>query len=182
MKLTANHRQRLLLIAVGIGLALLVLDSLVFTPLTKSWRARSAEIATLKKNVAAGRGTIERGPRTENLWKEMQGQALPKDPAQAEQDLISAFDRWGRASNIELGAIKPQWKKGQGDRYSLLECRVDATGSLATLTRFLYEVERSPLALRVESIELSARDNNGQRLTLALLVSGLRLTPLERKS
>jgi hypothetical protein len=132
--------------------------------------------------VANGRGVLERAERTQGLWQEMQGQALPKDAAQAEQELFSAFDRWGRASNIEVGAIKPQWKKGQGDRHSLLECRIDATGSLTTLARFLYEVERSPLALRIESIELSARDNNGQRLTLALLVSGLRLTPLEKKS
>lgn len=188
MKLNANNRQRFLLIAVGVGVLLLALDSLVLTPLTKSWQARAAEIATLKKNVANGRSVKERGTRTQGLWKEMQSQALPKDPAQAEQDLITAFDRWGRASSVELGSIKPQWKQGQsprggsGERYSLLECRVDATGSLATLTRFLYEVERSPLALKIESIELTARDNNGQRLSLALLVSGLRLAPLERKS
>jgi len=165
-----------------VAVLLLVLDRIVFVPLTKSWQARSAEIVQLKKNVANGRSVIERASRTQSLWKEMQSQALPKDPAQAEQDLISAFDRWGRASNIEVGSIKPQWKRGAGDRTSLLECRVDATGSLATLTRFLFEVERSPMALRIESIELSSRDNNGQRLTLALLVSGLRLTPLEKKS
>jgi hypothetical protein len=58
---------------------------------------------------------------------------------------------------------------------------VDATGSLATITRFLYEVERSALPLRVDSIELTSRDEFGQKLTLGLLVSGLRLTPLEGK-
>lgn len=182
MKLTANNRQRLLILVAGVGVLLLVLDRLVFTPLTASWQARSAEIVRLKKSVANGRGVIDRGPRTQSLWAEMQAQALPKDPAQAEQDLISAFDRWGRSSNIELGSIKPQWKRGTGDRYSLLECRVDATGSLATLTRFLHEVEKSPLALKIESVELTTRDANGQKLTLALLVSGLRLAPLEKKS
>lgn len=182
MKLNPNNRQRLLAILAGVAVLLLVLDRVVLTPLTKNWQARTAEIVQLKKYVANGRGLLERAERTQSLWQEMQGQALPKDPAQAEQELVSAFDRWGRASNIELGSIKPQWKKGQGDRYSLLECRIDASGSLTTLARFLYEVERSPMALRIESIELSARDNNGQRLSLALLVSGLRLTPLERKS
>lgn len=182
MKLNANNRQRLLVILAGAGVLLLVLDSIVLTPLTKSWQARSAEIARLTKNVAAGRGVVERGPLTQRKWREMESQALPRDPAQAEQQLISAFDRWGRESRIELGSIKPQWKRGTSDRYSVLECRVDASGSLATLTRFLYEVERSPLALRVESMELTTRDPQGQRLSLALMVSGLRLTPLERKS
>ncbi|MDO8542643.1 MAG: hypothetical protein Q7S40_19560 [Opitutaceae bacterium] len=182
MKLNANNRQRLLAILAGTAVLLLVLDRVLLTPLTKSWQSRSTEITKLTKNVTQGRSVIDRGPRTQSLWKEMEGQSLPKDPAQAEQELISAFDRWGRSSNIELGSIKPQWKRGTSDRYSLLECRVDATGSLATLMRFLYEVERSPLALRVESVELTTRDPQGQRLTLALLVSGLRLAPLERKS
>jgi hypothetical protein len=182
MKLTALNRQRLLIILASAGVLLLVLESLVFAPLIKNWQARSAEITRLSRNVANGHSVVERGPRTQSLWSEMQAHALPLDAAQAEQQLISAFDRWGRESKIELGSIKPQWKRGATDRHSLLECRIDATGSLATLARFLYEVEHSPLALRIESLELTTRDPQGQRLTLALLVSGLRLTPLERKS
>ena len=179
MNLTPSNRQRLLMILAGTAVALLILDSLVFTPLTKAWQTRRAEIARLQKNVTEGRGIIARADRTRALWKEMQEQALPMDPAKAEQDLITAFDRWGRASNIELGSIKPQWKRGTTSRFSQLECRVDATGSLVTLSRFLHEVEKSTLALRVDSVELMARDENGQKLTLGLLVSGLRLTPLE---
>lgn len=179
MNLSPNNRQRLLVILAGGGILLLVLDSVVLTPLTKAWQSRSAEIARLKKNVAEGRGLIERGPRMQKQWAEWQAQALPKDAAKAEQDLISAFDKWGRASNVELGSIKPQWKRGLTPRYSQLECRVDATGSLATITRFLYEVERSTLPLRVDSVEVTSRDEFGQKLTLGLLVSGLRLMPLE---
>ena len=181
MKITANNRQRLLLVVAAVAVGLFVGDSLIFTPLIKSWQARSAEIAKLKKDVARGHSLIENGPRNRARWKEIQEQSLAKDPAQAEQELISAFDRWGRSSNIELGSIKPQWKRGATDRNSLLECRVDATGTLSTLARFLHEVEKSPLALRVEAVELTTRDNNGQKLTLGLLVSGLRLAPLEKK-
>jgi Tfp pilus assembly protein PilO len=179
MNLPASSRQRLLIIITGVVLFLLIGDSLLFTPLTKAWHTRSAEIAKLQKSVTEGRGVIANGPRTQARWAEMQTQALPKDAAKAEQDLITAFDRWGRTVGIELGSIKPQWKRGQTNRYSQLECRVDATGSLSALSRFLYEVEKSSLALRVDSVELTARDEFGQKLTLGLLVSGLRLTPLE---
>ena len=181
MSVPPQNRQRLLMILAGAAVLLLVLDSLVLTPLTKGWESRRAEIAKLQKNVTEGRSMIERASRTQAAWAEMQSQALPKEVATAEQDLISAFDRWGRAANIELGSIKPQWKRGTTPRFSQLECRVDATGSLATLTRFLYEVEKSPLALRVDSVELTSRDDNGQKLTLGLLVSGLRFAPLEGK-
>ena len=58
-----------------------------------------------------------------------------------------------------------------------LECRVDGFGNLSSLTRFLYDVEKDPMALKVEAVEITARDNDGQQLSLALQVSGLLLTP-----
>lgn len=181
MKLNLPDRQRWLVIAAGTMVALFILDSVLFTPLARRWQENSAEIARLRKAVGDGRSLLARGPQLERTWAEMQANALARDPAQAEQDVIGAFDRWGRANTIELGSIRPQWKRGANIRYSLLECRVDATGSLPMLSRFVYELERSPLALRVDSIELTARDPGGQKLTLGLIVSGLRLTPLERK-
>ena len=58
-----------------------------------------------------------------------------------------------------------------------VECRADAFGSLQAITRFLYEIERDPLALKIESVEINARDRAGQQLSLGLQVSGLRLNP-----
>jgi hypothetical protein len=181
MKLNLPNRQRALVIGAGAMVALYILDSILFTPLTKMWQAHAAEIVKLQKDVARGRSSIARAAQTERVWGEMQANALPKDAAQAEQDVLSAFDRWSRANNVELSSIRPQWKRGATDRYSLLECRVDATGTIPTLTHFIYELERSPLALRVDSVELTARDDFGSKLTLGLIVSGLRLSPLERK-
>ena len=181
LKITPQNRQRVLIIATASLVGLYILDAILLTPLTKMWQAHSAEIVKLKTDVARGRGVIERATQTQRVWTEMQEGALPKDAAQAEQDLFSAFELWRGATNIELGSIKPQWKRGTTDRYSTLECRVDATGTLSTLSRFLYELEKSPLALRVDSVELTARDEGGNKLTLGLIVSGLRLSPLEGK-
>jgi hypothetical protein len=175
------RRQRWFMIAAGVAVGLLILDRLVLTPLADHWKKRSAEIANLQRSIAAGRGVLERKDRTESLWKAIQSGSLPADAATAEQTVLSAFDQWGRSSRIEIASIKPQWKRGANAKYSLLECRVDASGPLSNLTRLLHEVERSPLALRVDSIELSSRDERGQTLSLGLVVTGLRLIPLEAR-
>ena len=112
----------------------------------------------------------------------MRSGSLPHDPAQSEHDVVAGFENWSRTSGVELGSVKPLWKRGETDEYSVLECRLDATGTLGSLTRFLYELEKAPLALRVESVELISRDDTGDRLTLSLIVTGLRLAPLEGKS
>jgi|SRR5256885_6457510 hypothetical protein len=171
-------RQRLLALIAGAAVLLLVLDHLVFTPLVKTWEERSVEIAALQKSITNGHSLIDRAARTQSLWHEMETNALPKDPAQAEQEVISSIDKWGRLSGTDLGSIKPQWKRGATERYSLLECHVDATGNVSALTRFLYEIEKSPLALRIDTLDLTSHDDVGQKLTLSLVVSGLRLQPL----
>jgi len=175
------NRQSWLALIAGGAVLLLVLDRVVFTPLTTTWEQRSAEIAALQKSITNGRSLIDRAARTQSLWREMETNALPKDSSQAEQEVITAFDKWGRLSGTDLGSIKPQWKRGATDRYSLLECHVDATGNVGALTRFLYEVEKSPLALRIDTLDLTSRDDVGQKLTLSLVVSGLRLEPLEAR-
>jgi hypothetical protein len=179
MKPLAANRQRWLAIIAGAGALLLITDRLVFTPLGNIWQAHDAEIAQLHRSIANGKAVIKRAEQTKRTWIEMQGGTLAKEVAQAEQDLISSFDLWGKASNIELGSINPQWKRGATDRYSLLECRLDATGSLPALSRFMYELELSPLALRVDSLELTTRDENGKKIALSIVVSGLRLAPLD---
>lgn len=180
MNLNLN-RQKLLVVVAGVAVGLLVLDRVLITPLINTYKAHSLEIVKLRKSVFDGRNTTARGPQTERIWTEMGANALPKDQAQAEQTVIGAIDSWSKANNIEISGFRPQWKRGVAERYSLLECRIDAIGTLQSLTRFMYELEHSPLALRVESVEITSRDDSGSKLGLGLIVSGLRLAPLEKK-
>jgi hypothetical protein len=49
------------------------------------------------------------------------------------------------------------------------------------VARFLHDIEKDPMALKLQNVELSSHDNNGQQLTLGLQISGLVLTPREQK-
>ncbi len=176
-----ENRQKFLLIAAASIVGLYLLDSFVVSPLAASWKERSETIAKLRKDIAQGRTVIEREQSTRRKWGEMRKNTLGFEVSQAEQELLGAFNKWSQDSRVTVVSTKPQWKMGQSEDYSLLECRVDAVGSLSTVARFLYEVEHSPMALKIESAELSTRDNNGDQIALGLMVSGLRLKPLEAK-
>jgi hypothetical protein len=67
--------------------------------------------------------------------------------------------------------------KHDSDDYMTLESRVVASGDLSALSRFLYELETSPMALRLQGVEISSSKSDGQQLALGLQVSGLVLTP-----
>ena len=61
-----------------------------------------------------------------------------------------------------------------------MDWRVEASGDLDTLAHFLYDIEKGPMALKLESVDLSARDDTGQQFTLGLQVNGLALTSLPK--
>jgi hypothetical protein len=44
---------------------------------------------------------------------------------------------------------------------------------MKSVARFLYEMENSPTALRLENLEIASKDTEGQSLTFGLTVSGL---------
>jgi hypothetical protein len=169
-----KNRQQLLVILAAAGAALLIGDRLVLSPLVAGWQARSKQIAELTKQVSQGSLLVSRDSVIRDRWDQMRNSTLPEDVSAAENEVLRAFERWSQESRISVSSIKPQWKRA-GEDYMTLECRADAFGSIEALTRFLYEVEKDPLALRVEAVEIAARDNDGQQLSIGLQVSGLQL-------
>ena len=171
-----KDRQQLLIILAATVVGLFLGDKLLFTPLVGWWKTRSEEIGKLRNDVADGIKLTKRAAAITNRWDNMRTNTLPYDTAAAEQQILQAFDMWSQFSRVSVTAISPQWKRDTDD-YMSLECRVDAFGSMNAITRFLYEIESDPLALKIEAIELSARDNEGQQLALGLQISGLALNP-----
>ena len=175
-----KNRQQLLIIVAGSVFGLLIADALILSPLTTSWQARSKRITELRKQVADGEKLLQRADALKSRWDQMQKNALPNNNSAAEQQVLTAFDKWSQDARISVNSITPQWKRDR-DELLTLECRVDAAGTVGTLAKFLYNVEHDPMALKIESVEISTRDKNGQNLTLGLQISGLVLNGTEEK-
>ena len=171
-----KNRQQVLALVAFAAVALLASDRFLISPLSRVWKERAGRIAELKKDVLQGAQLKEHDRMIRNRWDSMRTNTLPNDLSAAENEVLKAFDRWEQESRISVSSKKPQWKRNSDD-YMTFECRVDASGTMPALTRFLYEVEKDPLALKVESVEITSRDNDGQQLSLALQVSGLVLNP-----
>ena len=174
-----KNRQKLLVIVAIAAVALLAGDKLVLTPLINVWDARAARIKVLRTQLSRGKMLVQRERGIRNHWNEWQQRALTNNTSAAEQQVFHAIDRWAQDTGVIVNAVTPQWKHDSDD-YATYECRVDASGDLSRLSRFLYRVEREPIALRLDAVELSARDKEGQQLSLGLQFSGLMLNPEPR--
>jgi len=176
-----KNRQQLLTILTLTAIGLLVLDKIVSPPLTKMWNDRSARIATLQKQVKEGEILRHRKDSLRSRWAQIQSGTLSNDTTAAEQQLFAGLNRWSQLSGISIVNIAPTWKQGSDAAYKTLECRVDASGSIDRLSQFMYELETDPLALKVQSVEMTSKDNNGSVIGLGVQVSGLVLTQQEPK-
>lgn len=177
--MSADNRQRTLLILAGAVIALLLGDRMVYQPLTKGWKARSERIAELEKSIQKGEALAKRGAALERRWREMQTNTLPSEVSAAESQVLRGFERWSDGVGITISSLQPQWKRGDDENYMTLEYRADAAGTTEALAKFLYNLEKDPMGLRVESMQLLSRDERGQNISLGLVVSGLLLNVTE---
>ena len=174
-----DNRQQLLIVLTIAVAALFVGDRLVLEPMAGWWKARSATITELRRQVNDGKRLLQREAAIRSRWDGMRTNTLPNNTSLAEEQVFKAFYGWERESGVSITDTTPQWKNDTDD-YMTLNCRVEASGSLETLSRFLYDTEKGPMALKLESVELNTHDNNGQQLTLGLQVSGLALVSKQK--
>jgi Tfp pilus assembly protein PilO len=165
-----EKRQMILLIAAAAMVALWIGDKTLLV----WWQARSQRIAVLRAQVKDGEALLKRETVIHGQWERMRGSTLPDNTALAEAQVLTALNGWARESGADLTGIMPQWKS-DADDHKTLNCRVEAAGDLGTLSRFIYDIEKGPPGLKLDSVELTARDTGGQQLTMTLQVNGLAL-------
>lgn len=168
MKLNKREMTLVLLTAAAMAAAFILM------PLAGQWSARQTQIKDLRAKVLAGQTLVNHENILRSRWGEMRTNALAANTSQAEQQFLKALDGWAHDAGAEVTSILPQWKN-DSTNYLTLACRVEAAGDLGSLSKFLYAVERGPLAVKLDSIELTARDASGQLMTLALELNGLAL-------
>ncbi len=166
-----KNRQPLLIVLTIAVVALFAGDKVIVGPLTNLWKARAQEIKKLRTDIASGTTLIRRGDSLRGSWDNMRTNTLPNN-SKAPEQALKVFQDCAQESGTTLTGVNPQWKSDK-DEYKTLVCNVDASGNLWNLTRFIFDIEKGPTAMKIESLNLSSVDNTGQQLNLRMQVSGL---------
>lgn len=167
-----NRQQLLAFVALGM-VGVLVFINVIGGPMVDGWKRRAKDIEEMRAQIERGENSLKRVNMVRERWTQMQTNTL--SAADAERRMFEAFQNWARSSRVTISSIQRSWRQNDDD-YMTLECQANATGSMGSLAQFVYNLEKDPMALRVENLEITARDENGQTLALALQVSGLVLT------
>jgi hypothetical protein len=127
------------------------------------WNDRATRIEKLEKDVGRGTMLVGREVALAQRWREMQSLGRSRETAVTENEVLSAVNRWALAGTLGVTSLKPRWV--DEDHCRKFEIQVSGSGSLGAISRFLYELESDPQPLKIEDVEIGARDNQGQVLT-----------------
>jgi hypothetical protein len=175
-----KNRQDMLVMLVVVAAGLFVGVNFIFTPLQNWWLDRQAQVHQLQAKVKEGSQLIRREDGIRSLWADTRNHALPPSMSQAEQQFLSAMGGWLQDSGAVVTSIMPQWKI-ENTNYMTLNCRVETAGDLGALSKLIYAIEKGPLEVRLDSVELSSHDNAAQQMTLGLELNALALLQNDKK-
>ena len=175
-----ENRQQFLIYLTIAAAGLYIGVNFILTPLGDWWSARSKQITTLRDQVKDGNFKINHEAITRGQWADMCSNSLPADTSLAEQQVLRSIDEWSGSTGVQVTSIMPQWKN-DSTNYLTLTCHVETSGDIASLSRFIYDLEQGPMPLRLDSVELAAHDTTGQQMTLSMDVNGLALVQAQSK-
>lgn len=173
------NREKLLMVVAGAVFGLLILDKAVIGPLSESWKQRAQQINYLTLDVTKGRQLVARDKLIRERWREMEARALPDSRSDSESAVLNRVDEWSRSARLKPSQILPRWN--DEDDHAKLNCRLEASGDMESVMRFIYDLDGEQLALRVESFDLLSQDKQGRNLVLDMTLSGLELPKREEK-
>lgn len=171
-----KSREKLLLILTAGVFLFFIADKVVIGPMFETWKQRSTDIDVLREDLDRGEYLVSRQARYEADWGSMKEESLLSDFSSAEKETLTAIDRWASQSRFSVSMLRPTWLDGDdevAEGARKLEIRLSGTGDMRSITRFLYEMERDALAVKVEDVEITARDEKGRELSLDVRMTGL---------
>lgn len=167
-----SKREKLMALAAGATVAVLVLDWVVLTPILDRRAELQAERDKLVAELTEAQSLFQRQRLLGRTWREMLDAGLAAGLAQAESQMLHGLKDWSQESGLALSSVKPGKVVERG---GLLEMSFQAagTGPMGAVARFLWRIETAPLPVRIQQVQLGARNEGVDALSLQVSLSVL---------
>jgi len=168
-----SKRERMILIAAIVAIAMLVGDKFVVGPIS----ARREEIKTQKLELQAELQNAQllftRQKLMERKWKMLLSDGLLND-AEAESKIARALDEWSKEAMLTLSSVKPE-RVASDKGLKEMTFVVAGMGTLEAVSRFLLQIETTAMPIKVMDMQVGSTNDTGQSMSLQLRLSALSL-------
>lgn len=169
-----SRRERITAIVAVAALAVLVLDHYVIAPLFQSAGQLADRRVEMTAKLDQANVLLARQDAMKRKWDQMLAGGLKADPAGAEVQTLQALQDLADQAGLSISSMRPE-RSSRGDVLRQITIQTSGTGSMASVSRFLYLVESSQMPLRITDLQVGARREGTDDLSLVARISTLYL-------
>jgi len=168
----SSKRERYMMVAAALVIGALVLDMFVISPLL-AWRQDlSQRHALMTTKLEEAHLLLANNQRMQQRWRQMVDAGLSDSATNAEAMVYRSLGEWARESGLQLQSIIPE-RMQEDEHLQRVVLRATATGQMRAVARFLEKVEQAEFPLRVTHLQISARREGMDDLTVQVQISTL---------
>jgi hypothetical protein len=171
-----SKRERLIIIATGVVVALLVLDRFVLTPVLTARDDAQLQQESLLLSIQRGQQMLNQQRELGPKWKEMITGGLKHDPTEAESQVLHSVREWCQDAGLTLVSLQPE-REPEKKILQEIAFRAVGTGTMNAVSRFLWRIETSKIPIRVKEMQVGSRKEGADDLTIQLRLSTLYQPP-----
>lgn len=183
-----SKRERLIAFGTLGAIGVLALDRLVVEPLMAANTQLNMEIDRSQADLQDARSKIEGRRRRARTWAQMQNNGLRRrDVSEAESQMLNSIGEWAREAGMTLVSVKPERtevvsvKPERAERekkvFSKSTFRVNGSGGMSQISRFLWHVESAEMPACIVDLLLTTRKEATDDLSLQMGISTICLLP-----
>ncbi|MEJ2701796.1 MAG: hypothetical protein P8Z79_05080 [Sedimentisphaerales bacterium] len=178
-----SKRERIMAVVAISVVGFLVLNKFLIGPVASKLQAMETQKTELSLQLDEAQNLFRKRRILEKQWKAAMLEGL-RNEVEAESKVGRAIDKWSEQSRLTLSSVKPE-RVASDKGLKEMTFVVVGTGTLEAVTQFLWNIETSPLPIKVKDVQLGSSES-GQSMSLQLRLSALCLDaehkPSENKS
>jgi len=167
-----SRREKMLLLATGAVIALLLLDQYALGPFLAYRDQLDKQSAQYQADIGRDGKVLKEYKRLKPEWERLAAGGLKEDPAEAESQLLHALLNWSKETGLAISSEKPERPETK-ERLKEIQVQVVGSGPWDSVPRFLFKVQSAALPVKIMELHLGARNDTSHEVSVQIKISTL---------
>ncbi len=170
MALTKREQYILFITVICVGLFLG--DRYILSPVLAVRSQTKGLKSQLQVDLTKANSTLSLKNRLKDRWGQMQETGLSNDASKTESLVLRYLDDRSKKHYLKLSSVQPERLRQKSDLQEI-DFTVSGIGDMESICRFLLDIETANVPLKIKTLQLGSRDEDGKEMSVQLKLSSI---------
>jgi len=170
-----DKREKILAMAFGASIALLLMQRLAFLPFSEKLDIVDTEIGTLEKKVSRALYIRSQKEKITEYYDKLKPYIeLGETEEDFQSTIIKKIEEFAKDSEVSLLNMKPDTVANEDETQSICTIEISIESSQTNIIRFLYKMENSNYPISIKKLDFKIKDREANLMEAGLDVEFVR--------